>query len=288
MIAGGESFRFNSAHLVSSEEERIRLKETFGKIDSMAGSLFSKDGHEAWILLNLEEYPSADEWGGDQTPQFTAGEVAYDIIQKIDVPEGISITPTGLPVYAHRKEVEMLSDFMMILIVGVIMSAILTTLVLQNLNAILGTFMVIVGAILSVFGMYGYLGMELDNAFMAVPILLTMGLSIGYTVHITHFFSHYLGESGNRKAAVLRAMDKTWRPILFTVITTSAAVLTFIFVEIEPIRWVGYTSAICLVVVYILSMTLFPVILSLGRNGEKIMSREQKKKGLRTPARSSL
>ena len=278
VIAGGESFRFEGDSLVSTEEERLRLRENFGKIDSMAGTLFSVDGREAWILLNLEEYPDDQEWNEEQTPQFTAGEEAYRIIKGIDVPEGIRITGTGLPVYAHRKEVEMLGDFMMILVVGVIMSAILTTLVLQNLNAILGTFMVIVGAIVSVFGMYGRLGMELDNAFMAVPILLTMGLTIGYTVHITHFFSHYLGESGDRKSAVLKALDKTWRPILFTVITTSAAVLTFVFVEIEPIRWVGYTSAICLFVVYLLSMTLFPVILSLGKNGEKIMAREKNKK----------
>ncbi len=278
VIAGGESFRFDGDTLVSSEEERLRLKESFGKIGSMAGSLFSKDGREAWIVLNLNEYPDAEEWSGEQTPQFTAGEVAYRIIEEIDVPAGISITGTGLPVYAHRKEVEMLGDFMMILVVGVFVSAILTTLILQNLNAIFGTFLVIAGAVVSVFGMYGRLGMELDNAFMAVPILLTMGLTIGYTVHITHFFSHYLGESGNRQAAVLRALDKTWRPILFTVITTSAAVLTFVFVEIEPIRWVGYTSAICLFVVYILSMTIFPVILSLGKNGDRIMVREKKKK----------
>jgi len=48
-------------------------------------------------------------------------------------------------------------------------------------------------------------------------------------------------------------------------------------VEIEPIRWVGYTSALCLSVVYILSMTLFPVILSLGRDRSRAVPGKRSK-----------
>jgi uncharacterized protein len=275
VLAGGLSFDFEEGLLLTDSDGIEELRQGFSKIESFRGSLFSEDMKQAWIILNLEEYPHENEWSGEQTPQLTAGMVAYDTVKSFEAADGIRLTVTGVPVYAHRKEQEMLADFIKILVLGAIVSIIMTAIILRNFQAIIGTFVIIFFSVASVFAYYGWTGKELDNAFMAVPILLTMGLSIGYTVHITHFFDLYYSAGQSRQKSVVKAITQTWRPILFTVVTTAAAMMTFLLVDIEPIRWVGYTSSLCLIVVYIISMTLFPAILTLGSihsKGEKKIS----------------
>jgi len=266
VISGGLSFQFDGDSLVSTDKEIQEIKKKYSQIDSIRGRLFSEDDTQAWVILNLKPFPSREEWGSGQTPQFKAGETAYRIVHEMNNIEGIRLTPSGIPVFAQRKEVEMLGDFMKILLIGAVISILLTSVILRNFQAIVGTLAVIFLSISTIFGFYGWLGRELDNAFMAVPILLTMGLTIGYTVHITHFFSLKFSQTGLKKVSVFYALEETWKPILFTVLTTSAALLTFLLVKIEPIRWVGYTSVLCLSLVYLLSMTLFPLILGLGKD----------------------
>ena len=266
VLAGGLAFSFEGGELVTGPDKIEEIRQKFTEIESFRGQLFSGDMTQAWILLILEEYPTGSDWSGDQTPQLTAGMAAYDTVKSFNAPDGIRLTATGVPVYAHRKEQEMLADFMKILIIGAIVSVLMTALILRNLQAIIGTLVIIFFSVAGVFSYYGWTGKELDNAFMAVPILLTMGLSIGYSVHITHFFDLYFASGQCRKDSVFKAIMQTWRPILFTVMTTAAAMLTFLFVDIEPIRWVGYTSSLCLLVVFVISMTLFPGILSMGRS----------------------
>ncbi len=269
VLAGGLSFRFDNGKLQSSDDEIEEIRDSFSGIESFRGALFSDDMKQAWIILNLGAYPDADEWSSKVTPRLTAGQIAYETVQSFETGEGIRLTATGVPVYAHRKEKEMLQDFMKILILGAIVSALMTAVILRNIQAIIGTLMVIFFSVASVFSYYGWIGKELDNAFMSVPILLTMGLCIGYSVHISHFFSLYFRSGLTRHESVFKAVVQTWRPILFTVMTTTAAMLTFLFVDIEPIRWVGYTSAVCLLLVYLLSMTMFPAIMSMGRKYDR-------------------
>ncbi|MDC7240254.1 MAG: MMPL family transporter [Spirochaetales bacterium] len=269
VLAGGLSFSFEEGRLVSTDNEIEEIRESFRGIESFRGSLFSDDMKQAWIIVNLGAYPAADEWPGNKTPQFAAGEIAYDTVQSFKAADGTTLTATGIPVYAHRKEQEMLQDFMKILVLGAIVSALMTAVILRNLQAIIGTLLVIFFSVASVFSFYGWIGKQLDNAFMSVPILLTMGLCIGYSVHISHFFSLYFRSGLNRKESVFKAVLQTWRPILFTVMTTTAAMMTFLFVDIEPIRWVGYTSAVCLILVYFLSMTMFPAVLSIGSTHDR-------------------
>jgi len=179
VISGGRSFHFDGSDLTSSTDEIQEIRDAYARIESIRGRLFSEDGTQAWILLNLKSYPPEEEWKNLETPQFTAGAAAYTIVQEMNNVRGIRLTATGVPVFAQRKEVEMLGDFMKILIIGAVISVFLTSVILRNIQAIVGTLAVIFLSVASIFGYYGWIGRELDNAFMAVPILLTMGLSIG-------------------------------------------------------------------------------------------------------------
>ena len=270
------ALKFDKTVLTSSAAEVEKIRELYSGVSSLSGTLFSTDYKQAWILLNLEHYPEDAEWSGGQEPQFAVGRAAWETVKSIDS-GNIELTATGVPVYAYRKEAEMMQDLFRVLLIGLLVAIAVSVFIIRSLQGVSGAMLVIAAAVVSVFGIQGYAGTTIDSAFIAVPILLSMGVSIGYTVHISRFFTLRFRQTGSRSESVSYALKKSSRPILFTAFTTITALLSFIFVEIKPIQWVGITSAACIFAVYLLSISFFPVLLSFGKDRE-IAAEEKPKK----------
>lgn len=261
----GINLDFSEGRLKSSDESINRFKTYCNETKSLKGVIFSSDNRQAWVQLKLSPYPPREDWPENTEPLFSVGKAAYDTVKSIN-PGKARLTATGVPVYAFRKEAEMMGDLTEVLIIGAIVALVLSILIIQSIQGVAGTLLVIILSVISVFGIQGWLGVTIDSAFLAVPILLAMGVSIGYTVHISRFFIINFRQSGNRKSSVIYALKKSAKPVLFTAFTTIAALLSFIFVEIKPIQWVGLTSSFCILAVFIFSILLFPAILSFGKN----------------------
>lgn len=260
---GGQTLRFDGDILLSTGEEIGRIRRDYSDIPSIGGTLVSKDFKEAWIILQLEPYRA-------EYDQFEIGRIAWETFKSIDSGSA-RMTATGVPVYAYRKETEMMGDLTKVLIFGSLAALVLSALILRSFRGVAGAILVIAVSVLIVFGIQGWRETTIDSAFISVPILLTMGVSIGYTVHISRFFNLYFRKTGHRKDAVLYAVQESGKPILFTAFTTIAALFSFLFVEIRPIQWVGSTSALAITAVCILTLLFYPLLLSAGkdRDGEK-------------------
>ncbi|MDX2510293.1 MAG: MMPL family transporter [Desulfobacterales bacterium] len=265
---GGFKLDFENGKLKTSDMVLEEFKKKCNNSKSLNGVLFSMNNKEAWIQLKLKAYPSKENWNGKLKPLFAVGKAAYDAVSSIQSPGAVLIA-TGVPVYAFRKEAEMVQDLTKILVLGFLVALFLTVLIFKNIQAVAGTLLVICFSVVVVFGIEGWIGISMDSAFIAVPILLSMGVSIGYTVHISRFFRVHYEKTGNRFESVNYALRKSAKPILFTAFTTIAALMSFLLVAIKPIQWVGLTSALCILAVYFHSMIIFPILISFGRRKGK-------------------
>ncbi len=263
----GMALRFKDGRLLETDATVGYYKQRCNESGYLRGVLFSSDNRQAWIRLGLHPYPQADEWKGEEKPLFAVGRAAYDVVRSVRV-DNVRFTATGVPVYAYRKEAEMMEDLGRILALGAAVALLLTILIFRNIRGVAGALGVLGLSVITVFGMEGWVGASMDSAFIAVPVLLAMGVSIGYSVHINRFFRLRFQQTGDRAGSVVYALEKSARPILFTAFTTVAALLSFVFVEIKPIRWVGITSALSITSVYIYSMLFFPVFLASGPDRE--------------------
>ena len=270
---GRKGYEFGkNGSLISSPSDQEACTSTITGDPSLSGMLFSESRKEAWILVPLS-FDGLEEIPGD----FELGELVYSTVLAIESGESMTITAVGASVYAHRKKAEMLSDLSKIMILGALVALILCIIIFRRWQAIIATLALIFLAPAMVFGALGWMGLSADSAFISVPVLLTMGVSIGNVVHIHHFFKLEFDKTGQRRKAVIYAIGRTWRPILFTVITTITALLSFAFVRIKPIIWVGLVSAASIFVVYILCMLFVPIILSWGKDREPAQGKGDKK-----------
>jgi len=270
---GSTIFRFNSEGKIISDPESIELTtEAFLNDPSLVGTLLSESRDEAWILVPLA-YPENEIIPNE----FELGELLYNTISAVDCDDSMTITAVGMAVYAHRKQVEMIDDLVKVLLFGALIAVILCVLIFRSTQTVIATLALIIFTPTIVFGALGWLQIPAESAFISVPILLTMGVCIGNAVHINHFFKSNFIKTGRREESIIYALGHLWKPILFTVITTIAALLSFLSVQIHPIRWVGVVSASCIFIVYLLCMFFFPVLLSMGKDKNPKTAPDRKK-----------
>lgn len=109
-------------------------------------------------------------------------------------------------------------------------------------------------------GFLGLLGKVLNPAtLLSTLMVLVLGLADG--IHITKNVQRFLGEGYKRDEAIKRSVVANFMPILLTSVTTAIGFLTFNFSGYSGIELMGNFVAFGVLVAFILSITLLPVLL---------------------------
>jgi predicted RND superfamily exporter protein len=157
-----------------------------------------------------------------------------------------------------------MQELILIISLAGFVAVFLIVLMTRSFRASIGIVITVAGALVIVFGIKGYMHEMVDSAFMLVPILLTIAVSVAYSIHFTSFYDKTLQETGDREKAVIYSMKKNGWPIFFAAFTTVVALSSFLFVPITTIKWAGTTAALSIFVVFVLLMFFYPAVLSIG------------------------
>lgn len=108
-----------------------------------------------------------------------------------------------------------------------------------------GVLVPIVTAAGSVVMAYGlrYLRMSTDSGMLMIPILLAFAVAVAYNIHIHSFFRRQMLIHGNRKRAAVETIGETGWPVLFSALTTFAALLSFLTIPVVPLHFVGVATS---------------------------------------------
>lgn len=245
-------------HELESKKRLILSRE------SLVNNIVSDDAKETWIILALKSYEGGVNFGKDSIAPF-ARDVIYSDEFKSDKFE---MLPTGMS-YTEMEENEVISrECAMRIGFGFLVMLVCLILFVRSLRGVVVPAIATVGGIASVLGINAWLGVAGDESMVALPVLLGMALSVGYSIHYINSFRMHFRRTGNRRESVIYAVEETGWPILFTVITTVASLISFLFAGIRPIRWIGGISAGIVTMVYLYVIILIPILMSFGKNAE--------------------
>ena len=232
--------------------------------ESLVNNIVSDDAKETWIILSLKSYEGGVDFGKDSIAPF-AREVIYSDEFKSDKFE---MLPTGMS-YTEMEENEVISKECAVRIgFGFLVMLICLILFVRSFRGVVVPAIATVGGIATVLGINAWLGIIGDESMVALSVLLGMALSVGYSIHYINSFRMHFRRTGNRRESVICAIEETGWPILFTVITTVASLLSFLFAGIRPIRWIGGISAGIVTMVYLYVIILIPILMSFGKNAQ--------------------
>jgi hypothetical protein len=263
--------------LTMSESESYRA--TFDKLPNLKGRLYSNDYRQSWIILSLKSFEHTAEFQSED-PIFLVGRIAYDIIQKYKQ-EGIRLTPGGIPILDYREKVEMEADMLKILIIASIITFLFLLFAIRNFIPLLGALFVVGFTLCAIFGILGWVGEPVDITFVLIPITLTIAIAIEYTNHTYTYFKRGLLKAKTPSEALNYALREAGWPNLFSALTNIVALLSFIFVPIRIVKWIGVMSALSMIILYITATLFYTVFLTFTRikpipaaSSEKILKKQ--------------
>ncbi len=120
------------------------------------------------------------------------------------------------------------------------------------------------GAVVIAMGMGGWLGVELNSASAAAPIVI-LTLVVASTMHL---FTHYLRLCEDPRGpafAATTALTVNLAPILLTCLTSVVSLGSLLFVSSPPVRDIGLLSTIGVLCGSALAVTLTPLLLDTAK-----------------------
>jgi len=120
--------------------------------------------------------------------------------------------------------------------------------------------------VIIVYGILGFSGYVIDSAIVSIPILLSFAIAMAYNIHIFAYFRRRMLIHGQRKTAIVEAVKEIGWPVLFSALTTMAALFTFFVVPVKPLQFVGIATSSCVLLTFLIVILLMPSMLSFGKD----------------------
>ena len=253
-------------HGIPSDRDELAQKKAFilrgtEKTNSLINNLVSEDGTETWITLSLLPFENNDD---DST---VVGEALHEILSSDEFKsDKYKLYGTGMPYSDVMEEIYEIPDAILrVLLAFGVMIVFLIVFVRTPFGVIVPSFTTI-GAIATVMGAMAYFGEKADLSLVTLPVLLGIALSIGYSIHYINMFKLHFRQTGNRIESAVKTVEESGWSVFFTVLTTVASLVSFIFVDMKPISWMGKTAALVVLAVYAYVAVLIPICFSFGKN----------------------
>jgi uncharacterized protein len=241
--------------------------------ESLRGKIVSEDCTETWLVLNLLPYPENWEEEHGLSPENAVGKKVLEILGQQKYSK-YKLRSVGTPVYAYEELLFTQSESFRLLTITLIVLSLFLIVFFRSFQGVFIPLITAIVSIIIVFGTMGHMGIKMNAFLFAVPIILSLAVSLGYSVHLFNYYERSFREMNGRKKAVALAIGKSGWPTAFAAFTTIGALLSFMAISLIPIRWLGITSAIMVFVVYIIVFILTGALLSFGKNSGSITKKE--------------
>ena len=232
------------------------------KTNTLINSLVSDDATETWITLDLLPYE-----GDTDEASLEVGRALIDILQSDEFKsDKYKLYGIGQPYTDEQEELYEYPDYVLRVAGGFVVMILFLLIFVRSLVGVVVPALATTGAIASVMGAMAYFNAKADSALITLPILLGMALSIGYSIHFINIFKTEFRRTGKRKESAVRVVEECGWSVFFTVLTTMASLISFCFVDMKPLAWMGKTASLVVLAVYIYVAVLIPICLSFGKD----------------------
>ncbi|XP_037941550.1 protein patched-like [Teleopsis dalmanni] len=173
---------------------------------------------------------------------------------------GLPNYPSGIPFIFWEQYMTLRASLGLILCCSVIAAFFLVTVLLLSAWAALLVVVNVVASLVQIFGAMTLLGIKL-SAIPAVILILSVGMIICFTVHISLGF---MTSVGNRERRIHLSMQVSFSPLVHAILTSALAVFMLSTSPFEfVIRHFFWLLLIVLCVGALNSLIVFPIILSM-------------------------
>lgn len=238
------------------------LQAIQGRLEShhyLRGRLYTADHRQTWVRVELEKFPNIENKMGGEDPVMLVGSSVQKVLENYQTANFQAIA-TGIPIVTYEQQTYFLSEATRIVIFALLVALIITYLLIHSIKDVIYILLTGIVAIIVAFGLFGLTGIIVDTTLMTLPVCLALATAIGYNIHIYNYVNLDVTRSSAANERIYYALKHSGRPLFFTALTSILALLSFNFIQIHPVRWVGNASALVILLVFVISVVIMPAL----------------------------
>lgn len=145
---------------------------------------------------------------------------------------------------------------------------------LKSITGALSTVVVVITSIVAAMGLTGWIGIDLSGPSASAPIII-LTLAVADCIHVLSSTLFEMKNGMNKRAAIKESLKINLNPVILTSVTTAIGFLSMNFSDSPPFRDLGNIVAIGVMMACVLSLTLFPALLSVLPLKVKVDTKEK-------------
>ena len=268
-----------------SQQELLELRELYLAKPMMVGGLVSEDAQVGGIVLRMDRTstdpvedirfdPDGGDGLGNLYPQVTHNKIE-EILARPEY-AGVEFHHTGdVPLNALLNILIGEESFTLGLATAVVVALLLLFFFRSFVGVIAPTLVIQLGVVVTVAFVVA-MGWKLDLSFGSIPTLMT-AIGVAHSVHILSEFRSFFAETLDRRTALVRTLGLVGTPALLSTLTTAVGFASMSFSPIKSVAHMGTYSAVGILAIFVLSLTLLMALLSFGpRTPRKAMTEKRK------------
>ena len=246
----------NGAMLSEGELQRVR---DIALAEPLLGDrLVSAKGHVTAVNVTIQ-LPGKNETA--EVPEVVSfvRELADDIRS---THPGLKVYLTGLVMLDNSFAESAKNDLATLIPLSFGLMLLLLAFLVGGVAGTFASILVIAFSIITAMGLGGYLGFPISPPSAISPTVI-LTVSIANCVHILVTFLHGMGRGMQKPDALIESLRVNVRPVFLASATTALGFLTMNFSEAPPFHHLGNFVAMGIITSFLLSVTLFPALMSL-------------------------
>ena len=174
---------------------------------------------------------------------------------------GIEVHYSGLPYIRSYNTTKVSNEIKMFILLAILVTSLILLLFFRSFKAMIFAMLVVGIGVVWTVGFQVLLGYEITILTGLIPPLMIV-IGIPNCVYIINKYHHEYKSHGNQIKALIRVVEKIGNAVFLTNTTTSLGFATFMFTSTQILVEFGVVATIGVFSVFLVSITLMPIILS--------------------------
>ncbi len=172
---------------------------------------------------------------------------------------------TGLPYLRVVLAKRINSEMFIFVGISMLVSALLMYFFFRSFRAVLICMTVVGVSVIQALGSIAIMGYNVSIMMALIPPLMIV-IGIPNCIYLYNKYHQEFAQHGNKMKALNRVVSKTGIAMFLTNVTTALGFVTFLFTNSEKFYEFGMISTINIMLCYVLSLCLVPILISFVRN----------------------
>jgi len=183
------------------------------------------------------------------------------ILEKYNAKD-FSIAIAGMPVVIEYLNIALEKDLGIIIPATLIMVLLFLGLLFRRISGVIYPILIYIFSLLSAVGVMAVLNIPMNNITTILPSFLLV-VSISDAVHIMALFYPAYQKTGDKKGAIVHAMEHAGLPVLMTSLTTAGGLMSFMAAKVAPIADLGVVTPVAVFLAFLYTILLIPALLAI-------------------------